>query len=80
MEKRCDICAFWSGLDGFDGYHPDDMQGVCKRSPPALDLTWIQESKESGADPGYSYIDARHWNQPVTEGVNWCGEFKPSNS
>lgn len=75
MEKRCGKCLFWSVIDGFDGFHEDNIQGVCKRNPPTLDLTWRQESIESGTDAGYSYLDARHFTRPVTEGANWCGEF-----
>ena len=75
MKNRCDECLFWSVIDGFDGFHKDNIQGVCKRNPPVLDLTWHHESMESGADAGYSYKDSRYWNQPVTDGKNWCGEF-----
>ena len=80
---RCDKCRWWVGLEvdqvNQDGseVHPDDVQRMCKRYPPVLDHTWLSECLREGDDnPGFSYEDYRHWNQPVTEARQWCGEFK----
>ena len=78
---RCDICKFWRVIDcdNIDDYHKDDVNGVCKRYPPTLDTTWSVSENDGVESAGYSYLDYRHWNQPVTEGANWCGEFKAAN-
>jgi len=78
MNERCDKCKFWDRLgdenERAKNLHDDDRSGKCKRYPPVLDATWPTEAGEGEA--GYSYLDWRHWNQPVTEASNFCGEFK----
>lgn len=80
MKKRCYKCKFWEnlGLSEDKNAHPDDVQGMCTRFPPSLDTTWLKECELEGVlnNSGYSYIDYRHWNQPVTPGRTFCGEWK----
>jgi hypothetical protein len=76
IKQRCDHCRFWLKTQEQNEAHLDDQWGLCKRYPPVLDLTWYHEQIFYDEDPGYSYLDYRHWHQPVTEGMNWCGEFK----
>lgn len=78
LDERCDSCKFWKHLDEFgQDNHPDDKPGQCRRYPPRLDLSEADSWQEDKY--GYSYLDYRFWNHPVTEAADWCGEFKPSN-
>lgn len=72
---RCDKCKWWLSL-GEQDCHDDDKIGTCKRTPPKYDPSWISSCiREGYENHGYSYEDTRHWNQPCTDGANWCGEF-----
>ena len=73
---RCDECKFWEPLDDeYDG-HDDDKPGKCRRYPPKLDLS--EQDKWELSQIGYTYMDYRYWNFPVTEGMEWCGEYSVS--
>jgi hypothetical protein len=84
MNERCDKCKFWRRIGDEceidKNLHEDDRSGICQRYPPTLDSTWpteAAEAAEDGAiDVGISYLDYRHWNQPVTEARSFCGEFR----
>ena len=64
--ERCETCKYWKELDS---QNLADGEGNCKRYPPILDLTeahkWEPDMNVMGA--GYSYLDYRFWNFPVTE-------------
>lgn len=79
LGERYDSCKFWIHLDdvGQDN-HPDDKPGKCRRYPPRLDLSEADSWQDD--KHGYSYLDFRFWNHPITEGADWCGEFKLPNA
>lgn len=88
MKRRCDLCEFWEKNDSQgEGIHVDDMQGECRRFPPALNMPFIDKaSKEDHAEhqtwehesqETFRLISLSHaWCFPVTDGSSWCGEFQ----
>ena len=53
-----------------------DVSGSGGRSPPTLDLSQQKKWEENqGGIEGYTYLDYRFWNFPVTEIYLWCGEW-----
>lgn len=77
-ELNCKTCRYWDHHSDPDqkNEHDDDKEGYCRRYPPAFDPGWLamnylvydEVDFLSGEELGY-------WQQPLTVGVNWCGEY-----
>ena len=79
---RCDKCKFWAITHEYTGKckendlsqtNKDEYTGVCHRYPPILDSVFAGKLEDSGE--GGAEAEVNCWQQPLTEGVNWCGEF-----
>lgn len=64
----CKTCFYWEMVDSTIGETSDQsIWGFCKRYPP------IQTAEMNDYD---IYIN----QHPVTDGVEWCGEYKKGRS
>lgn len=71
-KRRCSECAFWEARAvDYDG-HEDDWEGECRRFPPVLDVHYL---KTVDTSIGGSEARSEAWQQPLTSGGDWCGEF-----
>lgn len=79
MNKHCAICKHWESLNpNADADVQIFEEGICKRYPPVLDITWHIFNglfKEGSRDETKDY---KFWSQPRVEGDNVCGEFNPA--
>jgi hypothetical protein len=81
IERRCSNCEFWSEKTESLDIHIDDTEGMCRLNPPVLShvthkiLTDAGEFSEfeNAVDEVYG---AAVWSQPVTYGMDWCGQFR----
>ncbi len=73
---KCGSCKYWESTDCAP---LADGEGRCRRYPPKLDLSRVEELQLSQSDycaaSGLSYLDYRFWNYPVVEECGWCGEW-----
>lgn len=68
-EEKCYACKFWLGLDD------KDKVGLCRRFPPVFnDALYVFEKKNYDPVGPDAIIYCR---QPMTEAVEWCGEYRP---
>lgn len=80
LVMRCDSCRYWdrTGREHLEVCDdPDDKSGCCRRYPPVRDMDWSKHVDEP------NWIEAacedwRAWDQPVTTGCCWCGEYVPA--
>ena len=78
MQRRCDKCELWDrdGREHLDlDMHEDDRQGCCRRYPPVRDMDWSVSAPDECQMIDGSCEDFRAWQQPITCGGHWCGEF-----
>jgi hypothetical protein len=76
-KRRCSECEYWVYLPEDWRLHRDDRPGKCRRYPPVLDTAHLQEVDTS---LGGSEARSEAWQQPLTTGGDWCGEFSPDKS
>lgn len=87
--ERCDRCRFWkcdpNSPDNSDS-DPDNYNGHCHRFPPVLlpnqiayqtTQIGIADDLECAADLEATSFSLA-WGHPVSNAMNWCGEFRPS--
>jgi hypothetical protein len=75
MANKCETCAFWKYFDCAEkdesAYEDDDI-GNCTRRPPVF----------IGVQPNTRPHSPCHWAQPITTGMDVCGDWSatPSNA
>jgi hypothetical protein len=75
-KPRCDQCRFWELLPEAHqelSSGPDEDGGQCRRFPPVLNQPYLQTQKRLAEES----LLFTGWSFPVTQGIDWCGEFKP---
>jgi len=76
QSESCGNCKFWDARNSDEEDVWGDGSGSCRRYPPTLDLSQQKKWEENqGGIEGYTYLDYRFWNFPVTEIYLWCGEW-----
>ena len=66
MSESCFTCRYWLKIDSEIGNEePDAYWGQCRRYPPML----TKEMNDYGININ---------QHPITDGVEWCGEYKES--
>jgi len=67
MNESCLNCKYWLSIDTISGEDDDQAKwGLCRRYPPKL----------PAEENDYRIETNQH---PVTDGVEWCGEWKASD-
>jgi len=73
---KCETCMYW------DPEHQVKGEGLCRRSPPIMDIPWILTEFGMTQDPDqletiFNQSDnAIWWAWPTTVDNAWCGEYK----
>ena len=67
--EECRTCTFWKPVSNGEAGH-------CRRYPPARDMDFRVDAELDDFTTNGAAFDRRAWQHPVTDGGDWCGEWK----